>query len=66
MKGFQEKTCPRCQQAKMKVWADLTGEEKFLAERLPLSATYTRQEREMHQFCPRCWHEEADKTVLNC
>jgi len=66
MKGFDEKMCPRCQQAKMKRLENLTNEEKFLAERLPMSATYARRERETHLFCPRCWHEEAEKTIENC
>jgi hypothetical protein len=66
MKSFNEKMCPRCQQAKMKRWEDLSGEEKLLAERLPMSATYARRERETHLFCPRCWHEEPDATALNC
>lgn len=66
MKGFQEKMCPRCRHAEMKRWTDLTGEEKFLAERLPMSAEYERREREKHLFCPRCWHKEADVNIHNC
>jgi hypothetical protein len=33
---------------------------------LPMSATFTRRERETHLFCPRCWFEQADKTIENC
>ncbi len=66
MKGFQKKICPRCHQPQMKTWAELTAEEKFLAERLPLSAEFTKRERETHLFCPRCWNEIADKTAENC
>ena len=49
--------CPRCHFPQMKTWQELNGEEKFLAERLPMSATFTRRERETHLFCPRCWNE---------
>ena len=66
MKGFDEKKCPRCEHPRMKTWNELTGDEKILAERLPQSATYARRERETHLFCPRCWHEEAEKTIENC
>jgi hypothetical protein len=50
----------------MKHWNELTDEEKFLAERLPLSAEYTRREREKHLFCPRCQHEETAPTAIDC
>jgi ribosomal protein S27AE len=66
MKGFNEKTCPRCGRDGMKRWNELTSEEKILAARLPMSAEYAQREREMHLFCPRCWHEEADANIHNC
>ena len=66
MKGFDEKICPRCHHVEMKTWNELTDEEKILAERLPMSATFTRRERETHLFCPRCWHEKAEKTIEKC
>ncbi|MDQ3061598.1 MAG: hypothetical protein M3R14_01885 [Acidobacteriota bacterium] len=66
IKGFQRKMCPRCHFPQMKLWEELTDEEKFLVERLPLSASFTRQERKTHLFCLRCWHEEAEKTIENC
>ncbi len=66
MKGFPEKMCPRCHFPQMKLWKELTDEEKFLAERLPLSATFTKRERETHLFCPRCWNETVAKTPENC
>lgn len=50
----------------MKEWNELSDEEKFLAERLPLSATYTLKEREKHLFCPRCRHEEEERNIENC
>ncbi len=66
MKGFQEKMCPQCQYPQMKRWSELDGDEKILAERLPLSATFSPQERELHLFCPRCWHEVVEKLIENC
>jgi hypothetical protein len=60
MKGFQEKMCPRCHNRKMKRWTDLTGEEKFLAERLPPSFDFSAEERKKHLFCSRCWLEICD------
>jgi len=41
----------------MKNWDDLDRDERMLAERLPLSAEYTRKERKKHRFCTRCWFE---------
>jgi hypothetical protein len=66
MKGFDEKKCPRCDCPRMKRWSELTGDEKILAARLPMSATYSQRERETHLFCPRCWHEEADENIHHC
>ena len=54
-----EKTCPRCHSPKMKSWIELTDEEKFLVERLPMSAEYPLKERKKHRFCMNCWFEEA-------
>jgi len=50
----------------MKHWKELSDEEKFLAARLPLSAEFTKRDRETHLFCPRCWNEIVDETVENC
>ena len=63
MKGFKKKMCPRCHHAKIKRWTDLTDEEKFLAERLPMSADFAAKERKKHLFCPRCWLETIDETT---
>jgi hypothetical protein len=43
----------------MKAWTELTGEQKFLVERLPGSADFTEGERKKHRFCTRCWFEDA-------
>lgn len=56
---MNEKTCPRCGAAKMKSWDDLSDDQKFLAERLPASAEFTREKRKKHRFCERCFYEES-------
>jgi len=66
MKGFQRKMCPKCHHPQMKLWEELTDEEKFLAERLPMSATFTRREREKHLFCTRCWQEVVPDETADC
>ena len=52
-----ERTCPRCKAGRLKNWSDLTADEKFIAERLPASAEFSKEERRYHLFCPRCWFE---------
>ena len=63
MKSFQEKICPRCAAPKMKSWEDLTDEQKFLVERLPLNTAFTPDERKKHRFCERCFFEETEKEI---
>lgn len=58
--------CPKCEYPRMKSWDELTGDEKFIAERLPKSAEYTLEERKKHLFCPRCQNEESTPTAANC
>lgn len=60
MKNFHEKICPQCHAPKLKTWEELTDDQKFLVERLPLNADFPRKERKTHLFCERCWHEIAD------
>ena len=50
----------------MKEWKELSDEERFLIERLPPSAEFTKAERERHLFCPRCQYEEAERQMENC
>jgi len=59
MKGFDEKMCPKCHHPKMKSWEELSGEQKFLAERLPGSAEFSLEQRKKHRFCERCWFEDV-------
>jgi len=51
-----EKMCPQCHH-RMRFWNELTSDEKFTVERLPLSAEFPLAERKHHLFCPRCWFE---------
>jgi len=48
---------------KMKSWAELTADEQFLAERLPAWAEFSKEEREKHRFCTRCWFEQVDRKI---
>ena len=66
MKNFQEKFCPQCGLPKLKTWEELSGEQKFLVERLPLSAEFSHEERKRHIFCVNCWNEIYDKNIENC
>ena len=52
--------CPRCEYPRLKTWKELTGDEKFIAERLPAPEEFTKRERETHLFCPRCRLEIVD------
>jgi hypothetical protein len=65
MKGFDEKICPKCHHPKMKAWEELSDEQKFLAERLPLSAEYSLEQRKKHRFCERCWFEDVQQKTEN-
>lgn len=57
---FTNEICPRCEASLLKEWRDLTDEQKFLVERLPLNTDFSPAERKKHLYCPRCWHEVAD------
>jgi ribosomal protein S27AE len=54
----QSQTCPRCGALKMKKWDELSDEQRFLVERLPLNTDFTIEQRKKHRFCERCWFEE--------
>jgi hypothetical protein len=49
----------------MKSWAELTDEQKFLVERLPLNTDFTAGQRKKHRFCERCWFEEIEPQIEN-
>ncbi len=65
MNDFQENMCPKCHYPKMKSWRDLTGEQKFLAERLPLNSEFTKEQRKKHRFCERCCFEKIELQTEN-
>ena len=45
----------------MKSWSELTDEEREMVKRLPLSASYSPEERQAsHRWCTRCWYEAVD------
>jgi rubredoxin len=52
-----ERICPKCRAGRLKKWAELTSDEKFIVERLPMSADFTAEERKEHLFCPNCLFE---------
>jgi len=60
MKGLHEKNCPKCHFPKMKSWEELSDEQKFLIEKLPLNAEFSLRQRKKHRFCERCWFEDVD------
>jgi len=60
MKSFHEKMCPKCHSPKMKSWAELNDEQKFLIKRLPLNTDFTAAQRKKHRFCERCWFEDTN------
>jgi hypothetical protein len=54
-------TCPRCDKRGMKAWPELTDEEREMVKRLPLSASYSLEERKTtHRWCTRCWYEATE------
>ncbi len=53
-----ERTCPKCHSRELKQWIDLSPDELIIAERMPASAKYTRDERKKHRICTRCWFEQ--------
>ncbi len=64
MKGLeQQNICPQCGAPKMKNWEDLTDDEKFLVERLPLNTEFSSAQRKKHRFCKRCWFEDPETKV---
>lgn len=45
----------------MKSWSELTDEQREVVKRLPLSASYSLEERQAtHRWCTRCWYESTE------
>ena len=54
-------SCPRCDKRGLKTWAELKDEEREVVKRLPLSASYRLDERQLnHRWCTRCWWESTE------
>jgi len=60
-----QKICPNCHSPAVEAWTELTGEEKFLVERLPGSADFTEEERRKHRFCTQCWFEDKEPGMID-
>lgn len=60
------KICPHSGARKMKKWGELTDEQKFLVERLPLNTDFSPQDRKKHRFCVQCWFEETEQGSQTC
>jgi len=43
----------------MKTWSELSDEQKFLVDRFPASAEFSKKERQKHRFCTKCWFEDT-------
>lgn len=57
-------SCQRCDKRGLKTWAELNDEEREVVKRLPLSASYTLEERQAnHRWCTRCWWEDRATDV---
>jgi hypothetical protein len=53
--------CPRCGVGRLLGWDELNDEEREVVRRLPASADYSMEERQMmHRWCINCWHEEIE------
>ncbi|MFN6964911.1 MAG: hypothetical protein ACK4S4_14250 [Pyrinomonadaceae bacterium] len=56
--------CPKCGFHRIVHYDDLTDDERRLTESLPGSAIYKKEDRKMHRFCTRCWHEFPEREIL--
>ena len=61
----REKICAQCGALKMKSWRELSDEQKFLVERLPLNTDFSPEQRKKHRFCERCWFEDVQVKTEN-
>jgi Zn-finger nucleic acid-binding protein len=62
--GLQSEKCPKCHKKYLKDWKDLTSDEKFVVERLPMSAEFSKKERQHHLFCTNCWYESSSSSTM--
>jgi hypothetical protein len=61
---LQHGKCPQCHKKYLKDWKELSADEKFVAERMPMSAEYSAKERQQHLFCTNCWHETKSSSTM--
>lgn len=54
--------CPRCS-GRMRVWSELSEDEREVVRRLPSSADYPLEVRQNRRWCTRCWHEEGAAVI---
>jgi hypothetical protein len=57
---FGERTCPKCHRSLLKNWTQLSSDEKFIAERQPANAEFSKEQRQHRLFCTNCWFETDD------
>lgn len=58
--GQATESCPRCGAGGLRVWYELTEEEREVVKRLPSSADLSLEERAARgRWCTRCWHEDS-------
>ena len=58
--GQAEDACPRCGAGRLRVWYELTDEEREVVKRLPASTGVTLEERAASNlWCAKCWFEDA-------
>lgn len=55
-----EEVCPRCGAGRLRVWYELTEEEREVVKRLPASGDFKIEERAArNRWCAKCWHEDS-------
>lgn len=53
--------CPKCDYKKLKIWQELTTDEKFIVKLK--ESEFKLEQRKHHRFCVRCWFEEVNTEV---
>ena len=54
-----QRFCPECGSPKIKLWDQLTEDEKFMIERLSGAVKFSSEERKRHRFCAQCFFEDT-------
>ncbi len=61
-KLIHEMLCPRCLTTGLKLWDELSADERMIIERHPSTAAIAPEERKKHRFCMRCLYFDADRS----